>query len=1534
MNSSRRNNFFTMHPNIVGLLVFLIVSLITQSIAFQRYLINSSEIEKENIEEINRFVDQIQFNLNYALSATNTLAVIVENYGMPVEFDSIAKKLISANELIDGIQLLEKGIITKMYPLEGNEMVIGYDVVADPARGKEVLMAAEKGQMYFGGPFELRQGGMGVVGRTPINLDNDSLAFAAVVIRLENLLQVGGIAENNDRFYYQLSKINPETKEKEYFLDTDFDIEKSQVASIIVPLGEWQIYVKEKGSDYYSGVLPLSLMGLFLSFLGAFLTVYLLKRPAELEKQVKLQTELIFRKEKRFRALVEKSSDVFNILDADGKPIYVSPAITTVLGYTETEAYRRNFLNLVHPEDLHVAQKSMLKVLDSPGIPLKAEPFRSLHKDGSWRWIESTATNYLDDPDIKGIVTNFRDITANKLAEDAILGEKELSDAIINSLPGIFYLFNSKGEFKVWNKNLEDVSGYTAEEIKNLSPLDFIVPEDRDYVSERIGQVFEKGESDAETYFYTKNKEKIFYYFTGRSIFYENEICSLGTGIDLSQRHAAELELKRSEEQLLSIFNNSISAVIMMNSEGLITSWNPRAEEIFGWSADEVLRKPMHQFIMPDEHLEKHIKGMKRYKITGEGPIINSNIEITAKRKDKAIIDISLGVTTVTMRGEEFFIGFINDITERKQIERVQGFEQRNRDALINSTKDIIWSVSNDFTLIAANDAFKDSFKKYTGVNQVLRGDNLLPSILDKDYIAYWKSLYERAFAGETFTNLNVVPENETQQELIMETNFNPIVIEGNIKGVACSARNITERIKSQEAIKEYNEKLKTAQEIANLGYWEHTLDSNELYWSDQVFEIWEEDKSTYKPTVENFFDSVVAEDREKFDLYNNKSIVDLEFKDFEYRIKTKSGKTKWIYQKGKRIINAKDGSLVFKGTLRDITERKLQQERILDYIKKLQTAQKIAKLGYWEFDYKNDSLTWSDQVYEIWEQPKKSFKVSYDNFFNTIHPDDRERFSIEQEKGLSGEKPLEVEHRIVLDNGKVKWVLERGKLVKSEDGEPLLFEGTVQDITAQKQIELELREQNQFIKSAIDNLPVGIAVRNIDTGKFTLMNKNFTEIYGWSQSEFKDVETFFKKVYPDAAYREKIRTQIFSDIASKDIKRMQWEGIQVITKKGEKRIVNAKNIPLYDQNLMISTVLDVTEKTLAEQELALSNERYEYVTKATFDAIWDWDLTKQSIFWGEGFKIIFGHKSEHTDIQSWYKKIHPDDLHRIEESIEESLKDPTVLNWENEYRFEHANGTYRQVKDRGVILRNIEREAIRFIGAMQDITSQKEYEQKLIDLNKKLRNLSAHLQEAREEERIVIAREIHDELGQQLTGIKLDVSWIKNKISTNSIEDIERSERLISNINKTINDVRKIASNLRPGILDDLGLEAAIEWQSRQFQEKTGIKCHLKLHNVDKNFGKEINTAVYRVYQEALTNIMRHAKATEVQTHFFVENDTLILDVLDNGIGIGDQEKNNVFSLGITGMRERILKLNGDFLIQNQPKGGTRLKILVPLTD
>ncbi len=1644
---------FYQYPVRIGAIIFCVLLVITQYLSFQKYLLNISTEKQTTIQELNRVTDQLQGTLTNALSVTKTLSFLVENYGFPEDFSLIGSRLMENNSSLDAVQLVQNGVITDIYPLEGNEIVIGYNVLEDETRNKELIRAYEQNELFFAGPFELRQGGLGIVGRYPIE-GEQPYSFAAVVINLSTLLENSGIVNKDpaENFKFQLSKINPNTNKEEFFLE-EFDQEFSdQIVIINIPQGEWILYAAVKNSARWDGVFQLIILGLLLSFLGGYIFWYITKQPARLQSKVREKTKLISANEKRYRALVENSLDAVAILNPQGNTTYVSPSITKVLGYSEEEIMVLNLFDILHEEDIPFVIEEMQYLIANPGISIKGHISRIKHKDGTWRWIEAAITNLLEDPDVRGIVDNFRDITLKKDAEDRIKKEKELSEAIINSLPGIFYLFNKEGKFLVWNENFEKVSGYTAAEIKGMNPTEFFAPEDREYITSRIQKVFEEEESFAETYFYTKDRKKIFYYFTGKSIIYEGETCLLGTGIDLSQRKIAEEALKKSEEQMISIFNNAIDAVIMMDTDGIITNWNPKAEKIFGWTSEEAIGNSLSEMIIPEQHRKAHAIGMENYRRYGTTKMVNRSVEITAINKQNNEFAVSLGISSGSLQGKIFFIGFISDISERKKAEMQKEYEKRNKEALINATKDMIWSVSKEITLISANQEFKKSFEIYSG-HEIKEGEFLLADeFFDGDYLNMWKTYYKRGLKGQAFTIETTVQPNEKQTNKTVETSFSPIIVDNKVVGVACFARDISQRIKIEEEIKEYNNKLRTAQEIAQLGYWEHIYGDEVLYWTDQIYKIWEIDQEKFTPTIESFFKAVVPEDRNKFNLYANRPIDNFQEQDIEYRIITATGKLKWIHQYGQKVIDKKNNLTTFKGTIRDITHQKMQEESILEFNEKLQTAQKIAKLGYWEFDFKNEELTWSDQVFEIFEKTEKTFKVTPEAFYNTIHPDDFEEYYLEQNKALSGEKTLEKEHRIILNNGKVKWVLERGELVYNEAGKPLVFEGTVQDITKQKLIEMELREQYQFITTAIDNLPVGIAVRNIETGKFTLMNKNFTQIYGWSKRELRDVNTFFDKVYPDADYRKKIKDQIFRDLTSKDVNRMQWDGIQVTTKKGEKRIVNSKNIPLYDQNLMISSVVDVTEKALAEDELLKINERYEYVSKATFDAIWDWDIEKDTMYLGEGFQTIFGVESTSINMNVWRDRIHPDDLEHVNKSIQTAFES-FERNWMYEYRFKTGSGGYAYVKDKGVILRNIDRKVIRMIGAMQDIsklhqiqelyhdlfhlspfpvyvyaidtlefvdvnkaavehygyskeefnqmtlrnirpkedipilekainkmtseqlkrtygtyrhqkkngdiihvyiqgnliqymdrdceiivaydvTEQKKQENEILEMNKKLRNLSAHLQTAREEERIYIAREIHDEFGQQLTGIKLDVSWLKNKTEEVYPEGKERTKRLIDNINLTINKVRKIATDLRPGVLDDLGLEAALEWHSQNFHEQTGIVCTLKTRNTRSNYDKAINTSLYRIFQEALTNILRHAEATEIQILLFEEMEILVLIVEDNGKGITDIEKNNNQSLGITGMRERATMLNGEFNLSNRKEGGAVLKVCIPLVN
>jgi len=203
-----------------------------------------------------------------------------------------------------------------------------------------------------------------------------------------------------------------------------------------------------------------------------------------------------------------------------------------------------------------------------------------------------------------------------------------------------------------------------------------------------------------------------------------------------------------------------------------------------------------------------------------------------------------------------------------------------------------------------------------------------------------------------------------------------------------------------------------------------------------------------------------------------------------------------------------------------------------------------------------------------------------------------------------------------------------------------------------------------------------------------------------------------------------------------------------------------------------------------------------------------------------------------------------------------------------------------------------------------------------------------------REEERIHIAREIHDELGQALTGLKFDLnSFARNYESDDAEARQEKQQALNVAIDRIINSVRRIASGLRPEVLDEIGLAAAFEWQAREFQRRTGIRCHVSIaaHFADPD--KDRSTALFRIFQELLTNVARHANATRVNVSLSHGESALALCVEDNGRGIKESEAKSPRSLGFLGLRERVLAFGGSIDVKGDEGKGTRVCVSVPVT-
>jgi PAS domain S-box-containing protein len=276
----------------------------------------------------------------------------------------------------------------------------------------------------------------------------------------------------------------------------------------------------------------------------------------------------------------------------------------------------------------------------------------------------------------------------------------------------------------------------------------------------------------------------------------------------------------------------------------------------------------------------------------------------------------------------------------------------------------------------------------------------------------------------------------------------------------------------------------------------------------------------------------------------------------------------------------------------------------------------------------------------------------------------------------------------------------------------------------------------------------------------------------------------------------------------------------------------------------------------------------------------------------------------------------------------------------DSEISLRRRDGTRIQVLENVILLPDDEGALSIIQGTMVDITRRKQAEEVLRESERRYRMLASELRRVmqrtyrvREEERVAIAREIHDELGQALTALNMDLHWLRGR----SWREAEATEARISSmrdlVNGTIRTVHRICSDLRPPILDDFGLLAALEWQAQEFEMRTGVRCRMSLPVESPTIPEGQSTAVFRIFQESLTNITRHAQATEATVTLEFVEDTLVLRVTDNGIGISEDQLVGPDSVGLAGMRERALHWAGQVEVSGIPSQGTTVLLHMPIT-
>lgn len=358
--------------------------------------------------------------------------------------------------------------------------------------------------------------------------------------------------------------------------------------------------------------------------------------------------------------------------------------------------------------------------------------------------------------------------------------------------------------------------------------------------------------------------------------------------------------------------------------------------------------------------------------------------------------------------------------------------------------------------------------------------------------------------------------------------------------------------------------------------------------------------------------------------------------------------------------------------------------------------------------------------------------------------------------------------------------------------------------------------------------------------------------------------------------------------------------------------------------------IRDITHRKRAEQELQLSEMRLREAQAITHLSHWEIDLeTNVYTLSDELYRILGFRKGGVVPSRGLFLSIiHPDDLERVKKQLFDSY----YLHFTSlTYRFIRRDGAVRHANIEWKVNYDEQGKPRRLYGIFQDVTKQKEAEIELQNTNEELRNLSSHLQNVREEERIHIAREIHDELGQQLTGLKMNISLLQRKLP---MEDLlkEKLAGVIDQIDETVKSVRRISTSLRPSILDDLGLIAALEWHSREVEKRSEIVVNFNADLQEPELPLATATGIFRIYQEILTNAVRHSNAHEINSSLVHNDGHLVLKVEDDGQGMDLSLAKTKKTLGLLGIKERTFLLGGRFDLQSAPGQGTIISIWIPV--
>ena len=472
--------------------------------------------------------------------------------------------------------------------------------------------------------------------------------------------------------------------------------------------------------------------------------------------------------------------------------------------------------------------------------------------------------------------------------------------------------------------------------------------------------------------------------------------------------------------------------------------------------------------------------------------------------------------------------------------------------------------------------------------------------------------------------------------------------------------------------------------------------------------------------------------------------------------------------------------------------------------------------------------------------------------------------------------------------------------------------------------------EAELFFRLSLDML----CVLGFD-GYYKKLNPAWEKTLGYTIDELKE-RSYIDFVHPD----DRVMTEAEVQTLTTGDQTISFAN-RYICKDGTYKWLLWNATPFPKQQLIYAIVRDVTEhKHLADELSKSEGKLYDIIQRSPIPAFMigrDHRVTH----WNKALEALSNIKAEEVigtreQWRAFYSTERPCMADLLMDESFESLPRWYSEKWKKSDLLEDAyEGTdfFPTIGEGGkwlhytaAVVKNSRDELTGAIETLEDVTQRKKGEEELRRSQEELRNLYSRVQSSREEERTQVAREIHDELGQQLSMLHIDLTWLEDQLPKNKKAMLERVRSMQELVDQTVQSVRRIATKLRPALLDDFGLSAAVEWQAKEFHTRTGIECNVILNKEEIVTDRDRSTAIFRIFQEALTNVSRHAHATKVEVRLLESDEGLLLEVRDNGRGIAEREVVSSKSLGLIGMRERVHPWGGKVDISGMAGQGTTI--------